>query len=63
MTAICLCSGLCLAARLKAYGISYLAIDKAENVGDNWALRYDNMRFHVPKSFAETSCLRKFIYS
>lgn len=27
--------------------------EKNANVGDNWALRYDCMKFHVPTSFCE----------
>ncbi|KAH9203185.1 hypothetical protein DL95DRAFT_350116 [Leptodontidium sp. 2 PMI_412] len=51
-------SGLILAARLKTLAIDYILIDKNRNIGDNWALRYDNLRFHVPKSFVETPYIR-----
>ncbi|KAK1622575.1 hypothetical protein BDP81DRAFT_333860 [Colletotrichum phormii] len=47
-------AGLILAARLKALDIDYVVIDRNSRVGDNWALRYDCMRFHVYKSFCET---------
>ncbi|KAK1659682.1 hypothetical protein BDP55DRAFT_679229 [Colletotrichum godetiae] len=47
-------AGLILAARLKAFDIDYVVIDRNARVGDNWALRYDCMRFHVYKSFCET---------
>ncbi|KXH33811.1 hypothetical protein CSIM01_12064 [Colletotrichum simmondsii] len=46
--------GLILAARLKALDIDYVVIDRNARVGDNWATRYDCMRFHVYKSFCET---------
>ncbi|KUJ18522.1 FAD/NAD(P)-binding domain-containing protein [Mollisia scopiformis] len=46
-------AGVILAARLKALGVDYLIIDQNENVGDNWTLRYDCLRFHVGKSFCE----------
>lgn len=46
--------GLTLASRLKTLGVNFLLVDKNQYIGDNWALRYDNMKFHVPKSFAET---------
>ncbi|KXH61080.1 hypothetical protein CNYM01_13113 [Colletotrichum nymphaeae SA-01] len=47
-------AGLVLAARLKASDIDYVVIDRNPRVGDNWASRYDCMRFHVYKSFCET---------
>lgn len=43
-------SGLVLSARLKALGVDYIAIDKAERIGDNWRKRYDAVRFHIDKS-------------
>lgn len=46
--------GLTLASRLKTLGVNCILVDKNEHIGDNWAKRYDNMKFHVPKSFAET---------
>ncbi len=51
--ALTVSSGLILAARLKALGIDYVIIDENENYGDNWAKRYDFMRFHVPKGSAK----------
>jgi thioredoxin reductase len=40
-----------LAARLKALGVSSIMADRNANVGDNWALRYDSLKFHVPTSY------------
>jgi hypothetical protein len=37
-----------LAARLKALDVSSVMADRNANVGDNWALRYDSLEFHVP---------------
>lgn len=37
-------SGLSVAGRLKALGVSYLVIDKMKQVGDNWALRYESAK-------------------
>lgn len=37
-------SGLSVAGRLKALGVSYLVIDKMDQVGDNWALRYGSAK-------------------
>ena len=42
-----------LAARLKTLGVESIMIDKIAHVGDNWALRYDCMRFHITTSFCE----------
>lgn len=54
-----LCSGLILASRLKALGVSCILIEKNKKVGDNWALRYDNLRFHIGNGFCETPYLRE----
>ncbi|KAH7146126.1 hypothetical protein EDB81DRAFT_933973 [Dactylonectria macrodidyma] len=42
-----------LAGRLKALGVDSIMVDRNARVGDNWALRYDCMKFHIPTSFAE----------
>ncbi|KAH8809404.1 hypothetical protein F5884DRAFT_706884 [Xylogone sp. PMI_703] len=47
-----------LAARLKALGVDSIMVDRNARVGDNWALRYDSMRFHVPTSFCELPYMR-----
>jgi hypothetical protein len=41
-------SGLALAARLKALGVSSLLIEKNKRVGDNWRNRYDALTLHTP---------------
>ncbi|KAL1746643.1 hypothetical protein HDZ31DRAFT_81031 [Schizophyllum fasciatum] len=41
-------SGLELSARLKALGVSTLAVDKNMRVGDNWRNRYDALCLHDP---------------
>lgn len=46
-------AGLCLADRLKAMGISYVIIEKNENIGDNWTSRYDSARFHTSKYYSD----------
>ncbi|KAG8157406.1 hypothetical protein KVR01_012790 [Diaporthe batatas] len=43
-------AGLIQAARLKAAGVESVVIDKLARPGDNWATRYDSMRFHIGKS-------------
>ncbi|KAK1996531.1 FAD/NAD(P)-binding domain-containing protein [Colletotrichum falcatum] len=50
-------AGIIQAGRLKAMGVDYVVIDKNQNVGENWSLRYDCMRFHVYKTFCETPYL------
>jgi cation diffusion facilitator CzcD-associated flavoprotein CzcO len=40
-----------LAARLKVFNVSSVMADRNANIGDNWALRYDSLKFHVPTSY------------
>jgi cation diffusion facilitator CzcD-associated flavoprotein CzcO len=40
-----------LAARLKALCVSNVMADRNANVGDNWMMRYDSLKFHVPTSY------------
>lgn len=42
-----------LAARLKAVGVDSIIAERNARVGDNWAGRYDCMKFHIPTSFCE----------
>ncbi|KAJ0422217.1 monooxygenase [Aspergillus carlsbadensis] len=42
-----------LSARLKAVGVDSVMADRNARPGDNWALRYDCMQFHIPTSFCE----------
>ncbi|KAM0429243.1 hypothetical protein ACHAPT_006457 [Fusarium lateritium] len=42
-----------LAARLKALGVESVMAERNARVGDNWALRYDCLRFHIPTSVCE----------
>jgi hypothetical protein len=46
-------AGACLAARLKALGVDSTIIERNQDPGDSWALRYDSLKFHVPTSFCE----------
>ncbi|GKU06592.1 unnamed protein product [Fusarium langsethiae] len=46
-------SAAALSARLKALGVESVMAERNANVGDNWALRYDCMKFHVPTSFCQ----------
>ncbi|KAE8332816.1 hypothetical protein BDV39DRAFT_199816 [Aspergillus sergii] len=42
-----------VAARLKALGVDSVMAERNSRPGDNWALRYDCMRFHIPTSFCD----------
>lgn len=42
-----------LTARLKALGVDSVMAEQNARVGDNWALRYDCMKFHIPTSSCE----------
>lgn len=44
-------AGLSTGGRLKALGIAYLILDKNQNVGDNWKLRYGSARCEFPAHF------------
>ncbi|KAJ5650934.1 uncharacterized protein N7484_004657 [Penicillium longicatenatum] len=46
-------AGVTLSARLKALGVDSLLAEQNPRVGDNWALRYDCMKFHIPTSVCD----------
>lgn len=46
-------SAAALAARLKTLGVDSVMAERNPRPGDNWALRYDCMRFHIPTSFCD----------
>lgn len=52
-------SGMILGARLKALGVDFVIVEKNAKAGDNWANRYDCMRFHVYKTACHTPYIRK----
>lgn len=43
-------AAIAIAARLKALGVESVMAERNAQAGDNWALRYDCMHFHVPTS-------------
>lgn len=51
-------SGIILSARLKALGVDSVIVDRNPQAGDNWALRYDCLRFHISRQNCETPYLR-----
>lgn len=52
-------SAAALSARLKALGIESVMLERNAKPGDNWALRYDSMRFHIPTAACELPYMRK----
>ncbi|KAL4736214.1 monooxygenase [Aspergillus similis] len=46
-------SAIALSPRLKALGVESVMADRNARLGDNWALRYDCMQFHVPTAFCD----------
>ncbi|KAK3653624.1 hypothetical protein LTR56_004479 [Elasticomyces elasticus] len=46
--------GLCMAARLKALGLSYIVVDKHDDIGDTWVKdRYDSVKLHTSKAYSQ----------
>lgn len=52
-------SAVTLAARLKTHGVESIMLKRNPRVGDNWALRYENLAFHVPTSMCDMPYMRK----
>lgn len=46
-------AGAALAARLKALGVDSIIAERNPRAGDNWARRYDCMKFHVPTALCD----------
>ncbi|KAK8214757.1 hypothetical protein M8818_002338 [Zalaria obscura] len=40
--------GLACAGRLKALGVSYILLERNEQIGDTWANRYETLKWHLP---------------
>lgn len=53
LTKLTLYSAVTVAARLKALGVESVMAERNPRPGDNWASRYDCMRFHIPTSFCD----------
>lgn len=51
--------GIALAARLKALGIESIMAERNDSAGDNWALRYDCLRFHIPTAVCDPPFMRQ----
>ncbi|PGH12145.1 hypothetical protein AJ79_04439 [Helicocarpus griseus UAMH5409] len=52
--------GLATAGRLQSLDVNYLLIEKNENIGDNWMLRYDSVKLHTVRAFAHLPFERTF---
>lgn len=48
-----------LAARLKALRVDSVCAEQNPRVGDNWALRYDCMKFHLPTPVTDMAYMGK----
>ncbi|KAH6688097.1 dimethylaniline monooxygenase (N-oxide forming) [Leptodontidium sp. MPI-SDFR-AT-0119] len=53
-------AGLSTAGRMKTLGISYVVMDKHQNVGDNWKTRYSSARLHTSREYAHLPFERTF---
>ncbi|KAK0117991.1 hypothetical protein ONS95_012302 [Cadophora gregata] len=53
-------AGLGTAGRMKALGISYVVLDKQQNIGDNWKMRYVSARLHTAREYAHLPFERTF---
>ncbi|KAF9892283.1 hypothetical protein FE257_002060 [Aspergillus nanangensis] len=49
-----------LSARLKALGVESVMAERNASPGDNWARRYDCMRFHIPTSACDLPYMGKW---
>lgn len=48
---------LCAAGYSRALGLDAVVVEKNDNVGDNWVLRYDSLYLHTPQRFSAPPCL------
>ncbi|PVH81485.1 FAD/NAD(P)-binding domain-containing protein [Cadophora sp. DSE1049] len=53
-------AGLSTAGRMKALGISYVVLDKNQNIGDNWKTRYRSAKLHTSREYAHLPFERTF---
>ncbi|KAK5048976.1 hypothetical protein LTR84_005398 [Exophiala bonariae] len=44
-------AGLGTAGRLQALGVSYVVLEKHDQIGDNWMTRYDSARLHTAREY------------
>ncbi|KAF2464232.1 FAD/NAD(P)-binding domain-containing protein [Lindgomyces ingoldianus] len=53
-------AGLSVAGRMKALDISYVVMEKNQEVGDNWKLRYGSARLHTIRQYSHLPFNRTF---
>ncbi|PVH73674.1 FAD/NAD(P)-binding domain-containing protein [Cadophora sp. DSE1049] len=53
-------AGLSTGGRLKALGVSYVVLEKHDEIGDNWKTRYDSTKLHTIREFAHLPFDRTF---
>ncbi|KIW87265.1 uncharacterized protein Z519_12168 [Cladophialophora bantiana CBS 173.52] len=53
-------AGLSTGGRLRALGVSYVVIEKNEQVGDAWRLRYESARLHTVREYSHLPFDRTF---
>ncbi|KAF9767648.1 hypothetical protein IL306_015160 [Fusarium sp. DS 682] len=53
-------SGLSVGGRLQALGVSYVILEKNEQVGDAWRLRYESARLHTVREYSHLPFERTF---
>ncbi|PSK40344.1 hypothetical protein B9Z65_7 [Elsinoe australis] len=56
-------AGLGLGGRLQSLGLRYLVVDKQDEIGDNWAKRYDSAKLHLSNSYSDLPYERFLDYS
>ena len=53
-------AGLSMGGRLQALGVNYVVLDKHNEVGDSWKLRYTSARLHTTREYAHLPFDRTF---
>lgn len=53
-------AGLAVGGRLAALGVTYVILEKFDEVGDNWKTRYDSTKLHTIREFAHLPFERTF---
>lgn len=53
-------SGLSNAGRLQALGLSYILLERNAQIGDNWLTKYDSVKLHTPREYANLPFGRTF---
>ncbi|KAF2220915.1 putative flavin-containing monooxygenase, partial [Elsinoe ampelina] len=54
-------AGLSLAGRCAALGLSYIVLERNEEIGQNWTSRYESLRWHTSKEYGNLPFDRTFL--